>query len=472
MAESSGKQPARKRKGGKRLHFVTYSQVDFTKFPTRHSFGNMLHREFDRGDSKAKVKYWACAREKHSEGEGAFHYHCALLLTDPKRWGSVADSIYQIYDIRVNFSDGNEEHDANYIAAYRYLSKEDEHVCHSDGHPNLEEAKSPATKYCIAANRRRQSGKVSKSMGGLGESSSTTTPQPPRKVRLTDREVGNFIVKHEIRTYKELLAIADEREEAGEHDLAEFVWKRREEWLMGCIKKAWDKANARQEVDALKKHDRLDLLIEAKTETLCICDGLWLKCAKEVLALNDIDESEFAQAIHENLIKGRGKFRNVLLVGKTNRAKTFLLKPLRTIYGRFLFENPACHKYGWGGCRGKSVFLLQDFRWNVELIKWSDFLLMLDEDETVKLPTPRNHEKEDIVLKTQVAIFATSVDVIKQKVPYYARDEERERIISENSMMQSRWKVFRFRHEFTEENQIKCQPCAHCFARLVLQSPL
>ena len=125
----------------------------------------MLHREFDRGDSKAKVKYWACAREKHSEGEGTFHYYCALLLSDPKRWGSIADSIYQI---RVNFSDGNEEHDANYIAAYRYLSKEDEHLCHSDDHSNLEEAKSPATKYCIAANRKRQLSKVSKSMGKKG----------------------------------------------------------------------------------------------------------------------------------------------------------------------------------------------------------------------------------------------------------------------------------------------------------------
>ena len=95
---------------------------------------------------------------------------------------------------------------------------------------------------------------------------------------------------------------------------------------------------------------------------------------------------------------------------------------------------------------------------------------MLDEDETVKLPTPRNHEKEDIVLKDQVAIFATSVGEIKQKIPTYAQDEDKERIMSENRMMKSRWKVYEFTHEFKEEEQFKCQPCPYCFARLILQS--
>lgn len=460
----SGKEPKSKQNSGRRLHFVTYSQLDSNIFPTRRSFGAMLHRELDRGESKAKVKYWACCREKHADG--GYHYHCALLMSDVKKWKSIPGRIEDIYGIRVNFSDGKKDYDTDYVNAYRYLTKEDEDVYHSEDHPNLKDARSPKTKQAMAAYKVRHSASKSKSLD-YGESSGVP---PPKRVKLTEREVGNFIVEHNIRTYTELLAVADEREEAGENDLSDFVWKRREEWLHGCIKKAWDKANAREEVKALKHHDRLDLLIKAKTESACICEGVWLKLAKEVLSLNEINESQFAQAIHENIVKGRGKFRNVLLIGKTNRAKTFILKPLRVIYDRFLFENPACHKYGWGGCRGKSVFLLQDFRWNMELIKWSDFLLMLDEDETVKLPTPRNHEKEDIVLKTQVAIFATSVAEIRQKVPNYAREEERQRILSENRMMESRWKVFEFTHEFKEEDQIKCQPCPHCFAKLVLQS--
>ena len=467
MAASRGKEPAKKqKKNGKRLHFATYSQANLDIFPTRESFGNMLQREFERGDSKSYVKYWACCKEKHADG--GHHYHCVLLMSDPKKWASIPDTIQQIYGVRVNFSDGHQEYDSDYNKAYKYITKEDTEVFHSENHPNLDDAQSPRTKHCIAANRRRHSAKNSKSLE-YGESSSAQAPAPKR-VKLSDREVGNFIVKHDIHSYTELLAISHEREEAGEPDLSDFIWKRTEPWLHGVVKKAWEKVGAHAEVQAMKNHDRLDLLIKAKTEGECVCEGVWLRLAKEVLALNDIDEANFANAIKENLVKGRGKFRNILLIGKTNRAKTFVLKPLRLIYNRFLFENPACHKYGWGGCAGKSVFLLQDFRWNLELIKWSDFLLMLDEDETVKLPTPRNHEKEDIVLKDQVAIFATSVGEIKQKIPTYARDEDKERIMSENRMMKSRWKVFEFTHEFKEEEQVKCQPCPYCFARLILQS--
>jgi len=449
----------KKKKKGRRLFLVTYSQLDENIFPTRKSFGTMLHREMDRGESKSKVKYWACCMEQHTEG--GFHYHCVILMSDVKKWASIPDRIQDIYGIRVHFSEGKEEHENHYNAAYNYVTKEDTEVYHSDGHPNLADAKSPRTKHAMAANKRRHS--KSKSLD-FGESSASSS----KRVKLSEREVGNFIIKHNIKTYTELLAVADEREEAGENDLSDFVWKRKEDWLRGCIKKAWDKSKAREEVAALKNHDRVEMLIEAKTRLPCVCEGVWLKLAKEVLQLNGIDEKEFAKAIYTNLELGRAKFRNVILVGATNRAKTFLLKPMRLIYDRFMFENPAGHKFGWGGCKDKTVFLLQDFRWNFELIKWSDFLLLLDEDETVKLPAPRNYYREDIIIKDQISIFATSVDEIQQKLPYNPRDQER--IIEENKMMRSRWRVFRFTHEFTQEKQIKVQPCPHCFARLVLQS--
>uniref|UniRef100_A0A7M5WTZ9 Uncharacterized protein n=1 Tax=Clytia hemisphaerica TaxID=252671 RepID=A0A7M5WTZ9_9CNID len=455
-----GKNPAKKK--GRRLHFVTYSQLDANIFPTRKSFGTMLHREMDRGDSKAKVKYWACCMERHTDG--GFHYHCVILMSDVKKWASIPDRIQDIYGIRVHFSDGRQEHESDYNTAYKYITKEDTDVYHSDDHPNLEDAKSPKTKHAMAANKRRHSSSTSLKFG----ESSASTSRNFKRPKLTEREVGNFILKHNIKTYTELLAVADEREEAGENDLSDFVWKRKEDWLRGCIKKAWDKSRAREEVAAIKKHDRLDLLIEAKTQTVCVCEGVWLKMAKEVLELNGIDEKEFAQAVYTNLELGRGKFRNVILVGGTNRAKTFLLKPMRLIYERFLFENPAGHKFGWGGCKDKTVFLLQDFRWNLELIKWSDFLLLLDEDETVKLPAPRNLYSEDIVIKNQISIFATSVAEIQQKMPYNNREHDRVR--EENKMMRSRWRVFRFDHEFAQEDQIKVQPCPHCFARLILQS--
>ena len=441
-------------KNGKRLYLITYSQLDENIFPTRESFGNMLEREFNRGKGKAKVEYWACCREAHAEGGD--HYHCALKLSAVKKWIKVRQNIEDIYNIRVNISENGD--DSCYVRAYRYITKCDENVAHSDNHPNLANAKSPATKHCIDANnaKRRRADEVGEPSTSQERSSSAR-----KKLRLTMPEVGMFIRDHNITSYEELLATADERFQAGLSDLSDFVYNHKEESLRGQIRKAWDMAKAREEVDAMKHHDRLDILITAKTEGTCVCEGMWLKCAKEVLSLNEIPQQEFSKAVFDNLRLGRGKFRNIILVGETNRAKTFLLKPLEKIYKNFLFENPATHKYGWGGCEKKSVFLLQDFRWSADLITWKDFLLLL-EGEKVKLPAPRNFFRDDVVISSDVAIFATGIDEIKFRGPYNARDAR------EDAMMKSRWRVFKLTHEFKEKDQIKVEPCGFCFANLVL----
>ena len=426
------------------------------KFPTRESFANMIEREFNRGDSKVKVSHWACCREPHKE-EGE-HYHCAIKLNGQKKWYMVRENIKEIYDIDVDFSD---KHDY-YLSAYNYVTKEDPNYVLSEGHPNLENAKSPPTKKCIAACKRKSSASSSKE----GPSSSSSASGNARKrLRLTKPEVGMFIRRHNIHTYDELLATADDRLEDGLSDLSDFVYNNREETLKGLIRKAWDMAAARKNVESSKNRDRFDLLLKYRHEEDCVCNGLWLTCAREVLQLNNIDEKVFTTALLNNIKLGRAKFRNILLIGEADCAKTFLLKPLATIYGNDLFENPASHKYGWGNAANKTVMLLQDFRWSSDLIAWKDLLLLL-EGETVKLPAPRNFFKDDICIRSEdnVAIFATSVDVIKYKGSYNVRDTR------EDDMMASRWKVFRLYYKFAEEKQIKVKPCGNCFANFVMPS--
>ena len=84
-----------------------------------------------------------------------------------------------------------------------------------------------------------------------------------------------------------------------------------------------------------------------------------------------------------------------------------MLKPLRLIFSDSIFENPANDKYDWVASKKAKVFLPNDFRWSKDLITWHNMLLLL-EGETVKLPTPKNIYGEDIVISTDVAIFATS----------------------------------------------------------------
>ena len=430
------------RRNGKRQYLVTYSQLNKDLFPSRQSFGNMIEREFSRGNSVVKVSHWACCQEAHQDG--GQHYHCAVKLTGLKKWVRVKETIQEVYGISVNFSDSHD----SYLSAYRYVTKTDVDVVHSEGHPNLADAKSPQTKAATAANKRRSTERAS------------TGCKARKRLRLTNQDAAMFIRQHNIHDYIQFLAVADERLKEGLTDISDFIFNRSENTLRELIVKTWQMAGAAAKIEK-KKKDRFDILVDYKFEKLCVCDGEWLSCAKEILRLNGIREEEFVGAIKLSLQHGRGKFRNVMIVGPTNCAKTFILKPLATMYSDEIFENPANHRFGWVGAERASVIMLQDFRWSQDLICWKDFLLLL-EGEIVHLPAPRNVYKEDICISGDVAIFATGKSEITFRGPYNSTDNR------EDEMMKSRWRVFQFKHQFKEEDQKTVPPCGNCFAKFIL----
>ena len=101
----------------RRTYLVTHSQADQIKFPSRQSFGEAVANEFNSGDPKGKVAYWACALVNHAKG--GEHYHLSLKLTGPRRWLSVRNALQRLHSINVNFSDSHK----NYYTAYKYASQ-------------------------------------------------------------------------------------------------------------------------------------------------------------------------------------------------------------------------------------------------------------------------------------------------------------------------------------------------------------
>ena len=202
------------RRSGHRQYLVTYAQVDKVKFPTRDSFGCMLEREFNAGCSVVKVSHWACCCELHKDG-GA-HYHYSIKLTGLKKWWMVKEAIQEKHGIVVHFSD---EHDY-YISAYRYVVKEDPSVVHSEGHPNLAEAKSPPTKKSIAANRR-----CSKKQGDSSKGAGATSA---KHWRLSGSDVASFIRENNIPSYNELMAAVETRRLEGLKDISEYIYSHSE----------------------------------------------------------------------------------------------------------------------------------------------------------------------------------------------------------------------------------------------------
>lgn len=215
--------------------------------------------------------------------------------------------------------------------------------------------------------------------------------------------------------------------------------------------------NAKANLERSKK-TRIQLLEEAQTRE-CIenCEGRWLQCAKEVLTTNGIGVREFANAVYTLLQKGRGKYRNVMLIGPANCGKTFLLKPLNVIY--HTFTNPASGTFAWVGVQQAECIFLNDFRWNDKIIPWHDLLLLL-EGEPVHFPAPKTHFAEDILLDSDTPVFATS----KNRLAYVKGGTVDER---ETEMMSVRWNVFPLTQQISEDRQMDIKPCPHCFACLV-----
>ena len=135
------------------------------------------------------------------------------------------------------------------------------------------------------------------------------------------------------------------------------------------------------------------------------CDQQWIGCARKVLRNNNIHPVVFGSALKDLLTKGRGKFRNVMLVGCADSGKSFLLNPLCKLFKTFV--NPAVDKYAWVGVEKYEVIYLNDFRWSSALITGKDLLLLL-EGHTVHHPAPKNHYSSDVSVDNDIPIFATS----------------------------------------------------------------
>ena len=183
--------------------------------------------------------------EKHSEGGN--HYHLSLKLTGAKRWIEAKRSFEEKHGIIVNFSDHE-----GYYSAYCYISKYDETVFHSRGHPNLDEVGSPRTKRCQQSYRKRRSAGQSEEKTGHAK----------KIQRLSNLEVFDFIVKEEIKTETELLAVANEQRQEGKKDLANFVLSRTSKSLNDLIEQTWKMRKASLTLER-QKASRMDLIREA-----------------------------------------------------------------------------------------------------------------------------------------------------------------------------------------------------------------
>ena len=156
-----------------------------------------------------------------------------------------------------------------------------------------------------------------------------------------------FVVENNIDTDTELFAKAKEQKEAGKNELANFLVSRFSKSLQDLSSNA-SKMESSTATLARKATTRMEVVRKCATED-CVegCNGEWLVCAEQVLIQNKVHPVVYASALRDLLVKGRGKNRNIMIMGPANCAKTFLFKPLQTMFKTF--SNPSNDKYAWIG---------------------------------------------------------------------------------------------------------------------------
>ena len=432
----------------RQVYLITYSQANLEKFPTRRSFAECVQQAFQA--TCTGVMQWVCCRERHSvRGQ---HYHMAVKLKKLRRWSAVKSYLREKEGITVHFSNAHN----NYFTAWRYVTKEDEEALESPDHPYLWNSKPPRTQK--ASEKRASDGRTN-ALELNEECASTAVHNPRKRNRLSAFDLSEIIVQKEIKTRTELLALAQDQKKEGKNDVAEFIFKRGDRVVSEIINTAWEMTRANEQLERSKK-SRIDILTAAALGEQCVSgwNGLWYYLAHQTLQNNGVEKLAFTNAIVDLLKRGRGKYRNILIVGPANCGKTFVLNPLNSIFNTF--TNPATTTFAWVGAEQAECIFLNDFRWSNQLIAWHELLLML-EGQPVRLSAPKTHYAKDVVLDKDTPIFATGKHTLVYIKNGYIDEKE-------TKMVAVRWKVFYFNHQINEAEQHETPACGRCFAKFIL----
>ena len=260
--------------------------------------------------------------------------------------------------------------------------------------------------------------------------------------RINKSNVMGIIKIQGIRSERELLALANERVGDGLDDLKTFIADTPDRVYRKLISKTLKLAEA---PDLLTRQWQARMERKSSFSLKNCAEGyhqqLWLKMAKEILRNNKINAYVFGEAIRTLLELGRGKNRNILLVGPANCGKTFLLNPLTEIYDTFL--NLSSSKYAFVGAENKEFIFLN-----------------LLEGQSVHLGAPKPHYARDISITDDVPIFATSIATIM----FAGKGANVE---GENAMMEARWRNFQLSVQISLSEQKAVKSCARCFCEIV-----
>ena len=213
--------------------------------------------------------------------------------------------------------------------------------------------------------------------------------------------------------------------------------------------------------------------LEQAAEQPCVCAGMWRHQAERVIQANAIDPAALFTSVCCSLFQGRGPATKVVvLAGKRGgEGKSFLLGPLRVIYGaEYVQESPQPGNFPLLGLESKTIALLDEWRFDQNVLLIGTQFLWL-EGKPLPIPKPQNQAGASghIMYRGTAPIFITTPADALEKMQQMAAWAAQTNQSSEVTMLLRRLQVFWLQVPTPVPAGITIPDCAHCFARMALQ---
>ena len=279
-----------------------------------------------------------------------------------------------------------------------------------------------------------------------------------RQSKLTPLQMYDLFLAKGITTGTSAWALATEMSASGERGLLAALLAERD--LEGFIGRVVQASGSR---DRARRHalGHGGLLEEAAC-TICVCTptGTWKRLAVETLDRNGVRE-EFCRTIYKVITEGRKKKNNLFLIGPTNAAKSFVVKPLTKIFRAYTM--PDGGSYQLEDLLDAELMFLNDFEWDPKRMAWSYFKDFL-EGSRVQVARPKNRGGNQAFDRV-IPVVGTCASPIQ----YVVRDGRRVVVHEGETMqMESRVTYVRLPVGLAAGAVVECPPCPCCAAELYI----
>ena len=407
-------------------------------------------------------------QERHASGE--LHYHIAVTAARSFRFMAYKRALLQRWGLASHWSG----HDGYWSCVrYGYLPTPKKPQCSLDPrpeawqregeHPPLSQvAQEPNT--ALALQGRREA--AVKALAEKGKAAPRASEMDLYAI-IADQGFRNT---PDDRTAHKRLALY-----CKEHcspEIYRFAFQNRQK-LSGLIDSVWEWEEMAQDL-ATTSLTRLERLRRAGT-TPCTCGGLWRRVAENALTQNGIDPADFAEHVFLLFRDGRREDRKVVvLVGRFGgEGKSFLLAPLRAIFGDDVFEPPKDRegtRFPLLGLETKQVVLLDEWSFIADHGVSLNTQLIWMEGKPVPIARPQNNSlyQGHLMYKGKAPVLVTCKEKEMGPVLEEAEQAIRAGTPTAATMLLRRMRRYHLALPLPVPPDTHVPECSCCFAQMVL----